>query len=632
MKIKIIFSRIVDKVKKYAHSPNCLVKIAIVLITVLCLIPLLSSGWYCDDLSSSLFREYAILNKFAFGNYLKSYFIDGGGVPGRFYPLSGYAYLLFTIAPNLLLYKSIVLGSIIFCIYLFYCLVKRLSRNEYVALLACVIIPAFFQFRNFYDPILSFADFMPLIFSLTFSSLIFLDRFLETKKFRYFFWSFVLYTISLYTYEITYLFFLLHLAVIYFRKNNLKDVWRYGKAFLLSMSVAAMGSIYTRIQFGINIHDTYKIHFIPKVYLLTVLKQLYAALPFSYTLSNPSRIFIYDLRHIISKIHFTDMVVIVLFLVSYFSLIKRAKLPAVARKNIFIFGLLLFTLPAIMIPLSSVYQYLLVFGIGHIPVYIQYFGACLWLMAVAVYLAHKVRSPKIKQWLRVVLAVGISAVYLINLQHNRLIVEKLNIDNWYPRHVLEVAAKNGLFDSVPTASTLIMEANDSLSLDDPSFIYSLVKREIFTLNSKKILPWYQNFIKSDSPPSPGVAEKYFLDKEPVYIYRYWSDSTKRGYVAIAKVSDFRVDPNFMITPVRIKNLEIFLLGDFSSVSSISFPMQSIDAKGSIETKSITTVLGDTFEVLQRSKEWSLFRIPIQLETNDWIDFQSVRLNPMPEPL
>ena len=128
-----------------------------------------------------------------------------------------------------------------------------------------------------------------------------------------------------------------------------------------------------------------------------------------------------------------------------------------------------------MIALARSYQSLLVFGIGYIPVYIQYFGACILLIGIASYITLKVRSTIIKQLLSVVLAVTLSIIYLVNLQNNRLIVEKMNQTYWYPRNILEVSAKNRIFDTVPTTSTLIMETDDNLSLDYPPFIYFLTK-------------------------------------------------------------------------------------------------------------------------------------------------------------
>ena len=284
-----------------------------------------------------------------------------------------------------------------------------------------------------------------------------------------------------------------------------------------------------------------------------------------------------------------------------------------------------------MIALARTYQDLLVFGIGYIPVYIQYFGACILLIGIALYFNTLVRSSKIKKYLSLIYAIALCILFLINLQNNRLIVEKMNQAYWYPRNILEVSGKNKLFDRVPTTSTLIMESDDNLSLDYPPFIYFLTKRDIFTLNSKKILTWYKNNIKPDSSQLPISGEKYFIEKGPVYFFRYWSDWDKRGYVVLSKVSDFKIDhPNSKKTPVKINNLKIFFLGNYNLDLNVTYTSFSLDSKGNIEKKSVVTIPKNSFENIQKSGNNVIFSVPIKLETDYWIDFQSIRLNPLPE--
>ena len=207
----------------------------------------------------------------------------------------------------------------------------------------------------------------------------------------------------------------------------------------------------------------------------------------------------------------------------------------------------------------------------------------------------------------------------------------MNQAYWYPRNILEVSGKNKLFDRVPTTSTLIMESDDNLSLDYPPFIYFLTKRDIFTLNSKKILTWYKNNIKPDSSQLPISGEKYFIEKGPVYFFRYWSDWDKRGYVVLSKVSDFKIDhPNSKKTPVKINNLKIFFLGNYNLDLNVTYTSFSLDSKGNIEKKSVVTIPKNSFENIQKSGNNVIFSVPIKLETDYWIDFQSIRLNPLPE--
>ncbi len=635
---KILKKKISQKyrwIKNQEKSPTKLytysLLFAVILITALYLKPLLSSGWYADETSASLSLYVAKMNDVSLLEKIKGDLMGGGKVPGRFFPLAGYAFILFTIVPNVVTYKSIVLCLILFSIFLFYHFVKRISGNQHLALLTCAIMPAFFQFRFFYDPILYGSALMPVTLSLTLMSLILLDIFLETDKWRFLLLSAIIYLISVLTYEITYAFILLHISIIFIRRRNLRDVLRYGILFGACLSIAVIGSMNERIKFGAQTVETYQIHFVPNKYFWTTLKQLYAAFPLSYDHSNPQQVLPQTRQYRLSHMQPPDLVVVGLFLICFFYLITKAKLNKESRKRLLIFGLLLFILPSLMIGLSGTFQYLLVFGIGYLPVYIQYFGVCLFLVSITSYISQYIRPKNVKRILVFCLAALLSTTLLVNLQNNRVIVEQINRIYWYPRNVVEVSAKNGLFNQVPINATLVMETDDGLSLDYPFFIYSLTNREIFAINSKGIVTWYQGVIKSKSIPPIGASEKYYMDKGPVFFFRYWSDSTSKGYVVISKVLDFQTDPKFMKTAVKTKSLDIFILGDLDPNSNISFNKISLDSKGNVRTKSVVTIPNADFTLLRRSKTGSVLRVPIELDFIYWIDYQSLRLNALPEP-
>lgn len=97
--------------------------------------------------------------------------------------------------------------------------------------------------------------------------------------------------------------------------------------------------------------------------------------------------------------------------------VKNNKLKNNKYKNnaLLIFGFLLLIIPNLLIALSPTYQYLIYWGVSHLPVYISYFGAYLIISVVVDSALLRLRNYwKIGVfWL---LIIATSAGYLINFK------------------------------------------------------------------------------------------------------------------------------------------------------------------------------------------------------------------------
>lgn len=657
--------------------PNITYIIFAIVFIDLALRPLLTSGFYADDMSNSL--SWTALTKGGPSRFdMVSKGSPDGPVPGRFYPLSNYAYFLFDfIHGDAWLYKAIILVAIIGNLLLFSYFLKRITDNKAIALLSLIIVPCFFQFRIFYDPITSFHAFMQIVMMLTLLSLIALDYFLETKKPIYFILSITIYTISLYLYEITYIFFILHMVLLYFRTKKIKLTMGFIAPFIISVGIASWFSFQARRAYASM--PSYHVHFQFDAYFSTLFREMYAAFPLSYFTSNPGGMFDHGFSKILSKVTFLDLLTVSLFFILYLRVLNqseigfgkkaKSKMRVVRRvkrsqalrnrrieqesqelrkghlsKQAIIlvsFGVLLLILPGGMIALSPIYQYLIYWGISHIPVYLSYYGAFLILSGIILYGARFLGS-KSKTVASYVLGMFIVLIFLVNFQNNRQVVETQNQTYWYKRNTLEVLEKRlGLFDGVASNSLLLMDSTDNLSLDVQPFIYSITHRHIPNFDTRRLIPWYQSvktgksvssLTKADpnSYNSFGLTEKSLFTKyHGVYIFKYWSDSADRGFSVIARISDLKFDSQNRAEFVKSDSLELFMLGKPGIGTRLIFTYYSkptID--GVVAKKNNVIMLPATVDAKQIDGTQK-YVIPLNLQDggpNAWIDFNSINLN------
>jgi hypothetical protein len=222
-----------------------------------------------------------------------------------------------------------------------------------------------------------------------------------------------------------------------------------------------------------------------------LIRQMYASLPLSYYKSNPGNLFDHNINSLLQKITFNDLMTSLLFVILTVVIIKRtnwikpriklgrtknkaqskirrkinsdysidnesnAKPVIFNEKDLLIFGFLLLITPNVLIALSPTYQYLIYWGVGHIPVYISYFGAYLIIsFAVATIISKQRNYQRIATfWL---LMAMITAGYLINFQNNRQVIETQNQTYWYKRSFLEsMHKKSNFLQKVPENSLIL---------------------------------------------------------------------------------------------------------------------------------------------------------------------------------
>jgi hypothetical protein len=122
-------------------------------------------------------------------------------------------------------------------------------------------------------------------------------------------------------------------------------------------------------------------------------------------------------------------------------------------------GLIFFLTPALLISLSEKYQIELIsfgFGMGYLPVYIQYYGLLMSLAGGVFFLLGLIPSGRVRKMIGFFVLASLDFILLVNMENNAVIVDKANINLFYRRQALEEALKNNILQGLPENSKLLI--------------------------------------------------------------------------------------------------------------------------------------------------------------------------------
>ena len=240
--------------------------------------PMLATGYLADDVVSSLLpgmmratgEGFVARTLGAIRNSIRG---------GRFYPMVWVEYdAAFTLLRDVVAYKAAILLGVLVDLGLLMALVRRAGGGAGLASLAALTTAGLFQFRVFFDPILSFHGLLQVVTAGMLISLIALLKALDAGGRRWLIASVGFYLACLLTYEVTYPLFLLHAALIWWRRPGLRArVFTLLPFALLAIACAgASAAVRARFPTEAYIHD---VDLGPPSVAIALAKQWSAALP-----------------------------------------------------------------------------------------------------------------------------------------------------------------------------------------------------------------------------------------------------------------------------------------------------------------------------------------------------------------
>ncbi|MFO1463164.1 MAG: hypothetical protein U1F66_05260 [bacterium] len=558
-------------------------------LNLLALSPLLTTGFLGDDFHHSSYRGIIQLSR----NTLlqENYAVVSGWIHQfyRFFPLQSYFIYLFYFVPNLLIYKIFILSLVGLNLLLFGYFIGRITKSPWLSVLAVAIMPIFFQFRVFHDPILGFFGFLQILALLLFGSLILFQSYLEKGKRGYYYSSIFLYCLGLLGYELFYPLFLLYWLTLSFTspKRSFPSKLKILAPFWGSSLVCLFSTLFLRYYFKAPIHVSdnnlalsianlqgtapkmflaYTPNFSPSLVLLTLAKQVYAALPLSYFLANPNNFFPPISSYAASFFQWKSILIFAGMFLTLFLAARNFRDDSSSGKPfnslLILFGILLILLPPALVSFVPRYQQEIFWGVSYLPVYLSYFGFSTFFLGIAC------TFRKVALWTMPCLALFISAIGVLNHKNNNIVANALNQYWLYPRTLIEEAMRHGAFKNLAVGAPLIIDG--SHPWDEPSFFFmhsgkafkyigragnyfadSNAKLAFSPLPDKMDLP--HNFRQSDRwnylryesmGPDWGFAVMGKLDSVQLSNERLFSGGSSNFYVYIR--SSNRISDSFVV--------------------------------------------------------------------------------------
>ncbi|MGK5088237.1 hypothetical protein WDW86_11825 [Bdellovibrionota bacterium FG-2] len=387
---------------------------------------------------------------------------------GRFLPLSAVSATVPMYFLGRFAYKLGSILLIVLDIAVFASLVRRVSGSLRLALLFLVLAPCFFQIRIGPDPILGYHWLMQGVLLLTALSLCFYWDYLQRNSRRLWLLSLSLAVIGLFSYEMTYTFFLMPMALwVIHRKQTgegikVRELLWAGMPFFCATLVAASTVLLLRLAGGLHWvgnNGAYIPLFDINRVFVSMLRHVSAVVPLSFvSLAGVREDFHFPLneffRLLWNQLGWLDVGLFIseAAVVGYVVHSVRDSRRSINPLGILVLGLLFVFLPVALIVFSPKYQASTWIGWGYsyLPVLLSFFGAitlaalgCWRLMSMA-----RIHSyPMLRYSLIVLIALVTAAIAVISHGTIGVLVSSDQVLN-VERENLEAALRAGIFGEV----------------------------------------------------------------------------------------------------------------------------------------------------------------------------------------
>ena len=410
------------------------------------LFPLLNSGFISDAAYNSQMPGILMYS----GVNIWEKILDAApSAAGNFRPLFFLIeFGLYNVTQNLLLIKSMTLLIVALDVLLFLKIITLLTGNRSLGYLSAFLIPIFFQFRFWHDPIIGFTFLLPMMCMLLFASIIFLIKYLEQNNNYQLIYFSLIYLMALLTYQISYSFVILYLPIIFLHSNRKQGLRIILITIALTIGhIVLSGFLYENMKSLAHDYSGSKLNLdiIPALHALLI--QITAAFPLTWKFADAAfhqKFYQIGLENFIAYATFATLFCTALFKFDKTSL----------NKNI-IYKILFFSLctllgPALAIAASGHQKELIDagFGYGYLPVFIQYFGSCVLFLLLLLFIKDLSSGPHYKKVLFVLIWLVVFSVGAITREENILIVKESNKFYKYPRELLGESIENGILDEV----------------------------------------------------------------------------------------------------------------------------------------------------------------------------------------
>lgn len=410
---------------------------------------------------------------------------------GRVFPFSNYAALLFTFISSVPVYKACIVGMIMINAFVCGACIKIISKSEPVRLVFLLVFPLFLQLTPEFDSgLYCYHMLIQMVVLWCFLSLWCILRYMECPKRRYAAGSAVFFFLALGTYEVSFVFLLALLWVVWAIQKNWKSVLKICLPDLLVFLSMGLANLGARIFLQEGAYQGISVSLSLKAVLVTFLKQCSTCFPIGRYICSGLKycdpytdVYPYSLSGIFSQIRIWDVLALLLFLSIFIVAAgmwgkeKRTigtkegeRLPSATEGipyewTLIGLGLIVFLFPGLLIAVSAKYQQILGWCSGHLPAYMQSIGLAAAVTGWYAWLRKRAWKQAVKQIISggCICAAGI--IIILNLVSGRAGVEYMNRFRKYPQENITAAANAGFFDEITGDDTKILFGTTSYIYD-----------------------------------------------------------------------------------------------------------------------------------------------------------------------
>jgi len=357
------------------------------------------------------------------------------------------------------------------------------------------------------------------------------------------------------TYEIAYAFIFLYVAILLFgfdKKNSVKFLLivlflTFGHFFLgqyIHLSHLSEGGTLTYSGSKLNLDIISIIH---ALYIQTT-----AAIPLSWKFANApfhQKFYQIGIENLIIYSTFATLFCTALFKFDKSSLDKN-----LIYKIIF-FSLCALLGPALAIAASGHQKELIDagFGYGYTPVFIQYFGLCVLILFLLLFVKDMPSRPNYKKIVFILIWIVVFSVGAITREENILIAKESNKVYKYPRELLGESIKNGILDEVEEKDLILRNERYP---SDYIWFYAMKANRKMNVCGLNVKHEFSKCMGNPTKLTYGEAIRKHSEGKTYGITYFLGKNYTSGSVLIAEIDEvFQIDN----VPIEIpfKNYKIY---------------------------------------------------------------------------
>ncbi len=517
-----------------------LVLLALMVFYIVVCLPISQAGFYSDDAPNSLIASGLMLSHKSVWSFCKEINLSNFS-DGRLFPADIYIrYPFHMLFPSQATYQWMRIIFIWISVLSAAWLVQAITRNLKATLFFLFALPLFWTIRAYHDPLTSFDT---RLAQVLFGSCLMLVGYFKFKETKNYFWTFlalISYAFALLTYEIGIIGLVPLVLIAWIDKKSffefLKSIFPY--VIVTFMYLGAISflrhhstAVYSGISFG-------PLSLFPK----TFLKQFIAGIPMTYWALSFRPMFSPAFFHFSLLPNLLNLAIV--GFISYHAfrhLIGQLSFNQKQGAYLLIIGLCFVLIPSILMGFSKRYQLEIPWGMGYLPVYLQYPGMCFLLMV-------GVSQIKSERWQRYSVIL-LTFLTIFTLATNFSTVRDENNEWQRPRELVAAALQNGLFSNLPPHTIIVRKKEGPDAWHDPAFYwqYSGKKLDILTINN------HSQFHTRDL----SSQENFLLVDDIV-------ENTNQGYVLLSKIHQLhygKVYGKRVITSFTVENPKLFWAAD-----------------------------------------------------------------------